>query len=140
MQRTPPESSPARADYVTPVFLRMPTVMRITGLGRIRGLEPLDAVVPDRLQVHEPLFRVVHPAVPDVHAVVSHADLHGKHSEWTLPMWSGQSPTNARSAPLGSMLVSRLVSAATALLNNADAPGKWPGRSGSVGRRCAVAD
>lgn len=34
MQRTPPESSPARADYVPPVFLRMPTVMRITGLGR----------------------------------------------------------------------------------------------------------
>jgi prophage regulatory protein len=34
VQRTPPESSPARADYVTPVFLRMPTVMRITGLGR----------------------------------------------------------------------------------------------------------
>ena len=34
VQRTPPESSPARTDYVTPVFLRMPTVMRITGLGR----------------------------------------------------------------------------------------------------------
>lgn len=34
MQRTPPESSPAGADYVMPVFLRMPTVMRITGLGR----------------------------------------------------------------------------------------------------------
>ena len=34
MQHTPPKSSPAGADYVTPVFLRMPTVMRITGLGR----------------------------------------------------------------------------------------------------------
>ena len=34
MQRAPPESSQALADYVTPVFLRMPTVMRITGLGR----------------------------------------------------------------------------------------------------------
>jgi prophage regulatory protein len=34
VQRTPPESSPARSDYVTPVFLRMPTVMQITGLGR----------------------------------------------------------------------------------------------------------
>ena len=34
MQRIPPESSPARTDYMTPVFLRMPTVMRITGLGR----------------------------------------------------------------------------------------------------------
>ena len=34
MQRTPPESSSARADSVAPVFLRMPTVMRMTGLGR----------------------------------------------------------------------------------------------------------
>lgn len=34
MQRTPPESSSAHADGMTPVFLRMPTVMRITGLGR----------------------------------------------------------------------------------------------------------
>ena len=34
MQRTPSDSSPARADYMTPVFLRMPTVMRIPGLGR----------------------------------------------------------------------------------------------------------
>lgn len=34
MQRTPPESSSARVDSTTPVFLRMPTVMRMTGLGR----------------------------------------------------------------------------------------------------------
>ena len=34
MQRTPPESSSARTDSITPVFLRMPTVMRMTGLGR----------------------------------------------------------------------------------------------------------
>ena len=34
MQRTPPESSSARVDSMMPVFLRMPTVMRMTGLGR----------------------------------------------------------------------------------------------------------
>ena len=34
MQRTPPESSSARTDSIAPVFLRMPTVMRMTGLGR----------------------------------------------------------------------------------------------------------
>ena len=34
MQRTAPESSSARADSITPVFLRMPTFMRMTGLGR----------------------------------------------------------------------------------------------------------
>ena len=34
MQRTPHESSSARSDAITPVFLRMPTVMRMTGLGR----------------------------------------------------------------------------------------------------------
>lgn len=34
MQRTPPETSSRRADSVAPVFLRMATVMRMTGLGR----------------------------------------------------------------------------------------------------------
>lgn len=34
MQRNPSELSSARAVGVTPVFLRMPTVMRMTGLGR----------------------------------------------------------------------------------------------------------
>lgn len=34
MQRTPPESTSTRADTTTAVFLRMPTVMRMTGLGR----------------------------------------------------------------------------------------------------------
>lgn len=34
MQHTPPESSPAQADPGMPAFLRMPTVMRMTGLGR----------------------------------------------------------------------------------------------------------
>lgn len=34
MQRTPPDASASRADSTTPVFLRMPTVMRMTGLGR----------------------------------------------------------------------------------------------------------
>ena len=34
MQRNPPEPSPGRAESVMPVFLRMPTVMRMTGLGR----------------------------------------------------------------------------------------------------------
>ena len=34
MQRTPPDASAGRADSMTPVFLRMPTVMRMTGLGR----------------------------------------------------------------------------------------------------------
>ncbi|WP_428424326.1 helix-turn-helix transcriptional regulator [Methylibium sp.] len=34
MQRFPPENEPARADTSAPVFLRMPTVMRMTGLGR----------------------------------------------------------------------------------------------------------
>ena len=34
MQRTPLESSSARTDAIAPVFLRMPTVMRMTGLGR----------------------------------------------------------------------------------------------------------
>ncbi len=34
MQRTPPETSSGRADSIAPVFLRMPTVMRMTGLGR----------------------------------------------------------------------------------------------------------
>jgi prophage regulatory protein len=34
VQPNSPEPSPGRADAVTPVFLRMPTVMRMTGLGR----------------------------------------------------------------------------------------------------------
>ena len=34
MQRNPPEPSSGRAESVMPVFLRMPTVMRMTGLGR----------------------------------------------------------------------------------------------------------
>ena len=34
MQRTPSESSSTRPDATTAVFLRMPTVMRMTGLGR----------------------------------------------------------------------------------------------------------
>jgi len=34
VQRTPHESSLARVDSAAPVFLRMPTVMRMTGLGR----------------------------------------------------------------------------------------------------------
>jgi len=34
VQHIPPESSPPIAEPVTPVFLRMPTVMRMTGLGR----------------------------------------------------------------------------------------------------------
>lgn len=34
MLRTPPESTATRADTTTAVFLRMPTVMRMTGLGR----------------------------------------------------------------------------------------------------------
>ena len=34
MQRTPSESTSTRADITTAVFLRMPTVMRMTGLGR----------------------------------------------------------------------------------------------------------
>ena len=34
MQRNSPDSSPGRAESVMPVFLRMPTVMRMTGLGR----------------------------------------------------------------------------------------------------------
>ena len=34
MQRTPSESTATRADTTTAVFLRMPTVMRMTGLGR----------------------------------------------------------------------------------------------------------
>lgn len=34
MQRIPPGSSSARNDAITPVFLRMPMVMRMTGLGR----------------------------------------------------------------------------------------------------------
>lgn len=34
MQRTPADSSSVPSDPVAPVFLRMPTVMRMTGLGR----------------------------------------------------------------------------------------------------------
>ncbi len=34
MQRNSPEPSSGRAEVVVPVFLRMPTVMRMTGLGR----------------------------------------------------------------------------------------------------------
>lgn len=34
MQRAPSDPMPKRADGVVPVFLRMPTVMRMTGLGR----------------------------------------------------------------------------------------------------------
>lgn len=34
MQRISPEPSRSRAEPVTPIFLRMPTVMRMTGLGR----------------------------------------------------------------------------------------------------------
>lgn len=34
MQRNPPESTSTHADATTAVFLRMPTVMRMTGLGR----------------------------------------------------------------------------------------------------------
>lgn len=34
MQRNPSEPAPRRAEAVTPMFLRMPTVMRMTGLGR----------------------------------------------------------------------------------------------------------
>lgn len=35
MQRTPSEPSTAlQSDFLSPVFLRMPTVMRLTGLGR----------------------------------------------------------------------------------------------------------
>ena len=34
MQRNSPDPSPGRAESVMPVFLRMPTVMRMTGLGR----------------------------------------------------------------------------------------------------------
>ena len=34
MQRTSPDASSIHADAMVPVFLRMPTVMRMTGLGR----------------------------------------------------------------------------------------------------------
>ena len=34
MQRNPSVPTPRRTDVVTPLFLRMPTVMRMTGLGR----------------------------------------------------------------------------------------------------------
>jgi prophage regulatory protein len=34
VQPIPPEPTSDRADVVAPVFLRMPTVMRMTGLGR----------------------------------------------------------------------------------------------------------
>ena len=34
MQHNSPEPSSGRAESVLPVFLRMPTVMRMTGLGR----------------------------------------------------------------------------------------------------------
>lgn len=34
MQRTPSATTSGSADSVPPVFLRMPTVMRLTGLGR----------------------------------------------------------------------------------------------------------
>ncbi len=34
VQRTPPTSSSARVIVLAPVFVRMPTVMRMTGLGR----------------------------------------------------------------------------------------------------------
>jgi prophage regulatory protein len=34
VQRTPSESTATRADTTTAVFLRMPTVLRMTGLGR----------------------------------------------------------------------------------------------------------
>lgn len=34
MHSNPPPSTPRRAEAVTPIFLRMPTVMRMTGLGR----------------------------------------------------------------------------------------------------------
>ena len=34
MQRNPSQPMPRRTEAVTPVFLRMPTVMRMTGLGR----------------------------------------------------------------------------------------------------------
>jgi prophage regulatory protein len=34
VQRTPPTPLSARANALAPVFLRMPTVMRMTGLGR----------------------------------------------------------------------------------------------------------
>jgi prophage regulatory protein len=34
VQHTPPASSSVRSDAVAPLFLRMPTVMRMTGLGR----------------------------------------------------------------------------------------------------------
>lgn len=34
MQTNPPNSSPRRTEAMTPVFLRMPTVMCMTGLGR----------------------------------------------------------------------------------------------------------
>lgn len=34
MQRNPSVPTPRRTEVVTPLFLRMPTVMRMTGLGR----------------------------------------------------------------------------------------------------------
>lgn len=34
MQRKPTESTSGRMEVVTPIFLRMPNVMRMTGLGR----------------------------------------------------------------------------------------------------------
>jgi prophage regulatory protein len=34
VQRNPSVPTPRRTDVVTPLFLRMPTVMRMTGLGR----------------------------------------------------------------------------------------------------------
>lgn len=34
MQRPTPQSTPVRTEVATPLFLRMPAVMRMTGLGR----------------------------------------------------------------------------------------------------------
>ena len=34
MQRNPPARPPRNSDTVTPLLVRMPTVMRLTGLGR----------------------------------------------------------------------------------------------------------
>lgn len=34
MHRNPPQRTPRHAETMTPLFVRMPTVMRMTGLGR----------------------------------------------------------------------------------------------------------
>lgn len=34
MQHSATQTSPIPADHITPLFLRMPSVMRVTGLGR----------------------------------------------------------------------------------------------------------